>query len=124
MNVHVFSAKDSPSIANYALKKTAHDNSCDFSKGTVNAVEKDFYMDDLLKPVPDDDDVIQLASELMVLLQRGGFRLTKLISSSKKVLATIPASERADPLNLSIDKLPILRALGIQWNVEKMFSNS
>ena len=72
-------------------------------------------MDDLLKSVPDDDDAIQLASELMVLLRRGGFSLTKWISSSKNVLATIPASERADPtLNLSIDKLPILRALGIQ----------
>ena len=109
MNVHVFGAKDSPSIANYASKKTAHDNGCDFSKKTVNSVEKDFYVDDRLKSVTDDNDAIQLASELMVLLRRVGFRLTKWISSSKKVLATIPAAERADPtLNLSIDKLPIL----------------
>ena len=103
MNVHVFGAKDSPSIANYASK------SCDFSKKTVNSVEKDFYVDGRLKSVTDDDDAIQLASELMVLLRRGGFRSTKWISSSKKVLATIPAAERADPtLNLSINKLPIL----------------
>ena len=77
MNVHVFGANDSPSIANYASKKTAHDNSCDFSKKTVNAVEKGFYVDDRLKSVTDDDDAIQLASELMVLLRRGGVRLTK-----------------------------------------------
>ena len=93
MNVHVFGAKDSPSIANYALKKTAHDNSCDFSKETENAVEKDFYVDDRLKSVTDDDDAIQLTSKLMVHCRRGGFRLTKWISSSKKVLATIPAAE-------------------------------
>ena len=75
----------------------------------MNAVEKGFYVDDRLKSVTDDDDAIQLASELMVLLRRGGVRLTKWISSSKKVLATIPAAERADPtLSLSIDKLPIL----------------
>ena len=120
MNVHIFAAKDSPSIANYALKKTARDNSCDFNKMTVNAVEKDFYVDDLLKSVPDDNDAIQLASDLMALLRRRRFRLTKWISSSKQVLATIPESERADPmLNLSIDKLPISRALGLQWNVEE-----
>ena len=120
MNVHIFGAKDSPSIANYALKKTARDNSCDFNKMTVNAVGKDFYVDDLLKSVPDDNDAIQLASDLMALLRRRGFCLTKWISSSKQVLATIPESERADPmLNLSIDKLPISRALALQWNVEE-----
>ena len=58
----------------------------------------------------------------MTLLRRGGFRLTKWISSSQEVLATIPDSERADPMpNLSIDKLPISRALGLQWNVEDVF---
>ena len=87
---------------------------------TVNAVENDFYVDDLLKSVPDDNDAIQLASDLMAPLQRGGLRLTKWINSIKEVLATIPESERADPmLNLSIDKLPISRALGLQWNVEQ-----
>ncbi len=56
----------------------------------------------------------------MELLRRGGFRLTKWISSSKKVLASIPKSERADPTwNLDLDNLPVLRALGLQWNVEE-----
>ena len=87
---------------------------------TVNAVENDFYVDDLLKSVPDDNDAIQLASDLMAPLQRGGLRLTKWINSIMEVLAAIPESERADPmLNLSIDKLPISRALGLQWNVEE-----
>ena len=52
MNVHIFEAKDSPSIANYALKKTARDNTCDFSETAVKAVEKDFYVDNLLKSLP------------------------------------------------------------------------
>jgi hypothetical protein len=74
------------------LKKTARDNACDFSEAAVNAVEKDFYVDDLLKSLPNVKDAKQLASDLMKLLRSGGFRLTKWISSSKEVLASIPES--------------------------------
>ena len=53
---------------------------------------------------------------------KGGFRLTKWCSSSKKVLASIPEAERADPchpsLNLDLDELPVKRALGLHWTVE------
>ena len=119
MNAHIFGAKDSPSIANFALQKTAKDNSRDFSKSVINAVEKDFYVDDLLKSLPNEQDAVEFSSEIIELLQRGGFRLTKFMSSSKKVLAAVPASERANPsFNLDLDKLPVERALGMQWNVE------
>jgi hypothetical protein len=41
------------------------------------------------------------------------------MSSSKKVLAAVPASERANlSFNLSMDKLPVERDLGMIWNVE------
>ena len=93
MNVHIFGAKDSPSIANFALQKTAKDNTRDFSKSVINAVEKDFYVDDLLKSLPNKQDAVEFSSEIIELLQRGGFRLTKFMSSSKKVLAAVPASE-------------------------------
>jgi hypothetical protein len=119
MNVHIFGAKDSPSIANFALRKTAKDNACEFDKDTVEAVEKDFYVDDLLKSVTTEDKAIQLLSDLIKLLKKGGFRLTKLTSTSKRVLSAFPASERANAsLNLDLDKLPTERALSIQWNVE------
>ena len=42
---HVFGAKSSPSVAGYALRRTAKDNERD----VVDAVFKDFYVDDLLK---------------------------------------------------------------------------
>ena len=119
MNVHIIGAKDSPSIANFALRKMAKDNSSDFSQSAVDAIEKDFYVDDLLKSLPNEQEAIELSSEITELLLRGGFRLTKFMSSSKKVLAAVPASERANPsFNLTMDKLPVERALGMIWNVE------
>ena len=46
MNVHIFGAKDSPSIANFALQKTAKDNALEFEEEMVKTIEKDFYVAD------------------------------------------------------------------------------
>ncbi len=51
----------------------------------------------------------------------GGFKLTKWVSSSRSVLATIPEEDRTKDittLDLEKDKLPMERALGIQWDME------
>ena len=74
---HIFGAKDSPSCANYCLKRTADDNKKIFSKEAVKSVQEDFYVDDLLKAVETPSKAISLAHELMALLKKGGFRLTK-----------------------------------------------
>ena len=74
---HIFGAKDSPSCANYCLKRTADDNKKIFSEEAVKSVEEDFYVDDLLKAVETPSKAISLAHELMALLEKGGFRLTK-----------------------------------------------
>ena len=58
---------------------------------TIEAVEKNFYMDDFLKSVCDEATAMQMFHEMTSLLARGGFRLTKWISSSRDVLWQIPA---------------------------------
>ena len=119
MNVHIFGAKDSPSIANFSLRKTAKDNAAFFSEDVVKSVEKDFYVDDLLRAFSSDLKAMKFAKDLMDLLLKGGLRLIKWCSSSKKVLSSILAAERADPsLNLDLDQLPVKRALGLHWTVE------
>jgi len=60
-----------------------------------------------------------LVDELRELLSKGGFRLTKWISNSRKVIDSIPTSERAGSVkDLLLDQLPIERALGVRWDVE------
>jgi len=117
---HIFGAKDSPSCANYCLKRTAEDNKKIFSEEAVKSVQEDFYVDDLLKAVETPSKAISLAHELMALLEKGGFCLIKWTSNSQEVLASIPKYKRAWPtVNLDLDELPIKRALGVLWNVEK-----
>ena len=65
-----------------------------------------------------DESAIYLARELRELLSKGGFRLTKWLSNSRKVVESIPEAERATAVkNLDFDKPIIERALGVQWQV-------
>ena len=94
---HIFGAKDSPSCANYCLKRTAADNKKNFSEEAVKSVQEDFYVDDLLKAVEAPSKAISLAHKLMALLKKGGFRLTKWTSNSREVLASIPGAANCKP---------------------------
>ena len=121
MLVHIFGATSSPSIAGYALRKTAKDHERYFSSEAVDAVLRDFYVDDLLKSFSNAEQAIAIAKEIQQLLVKGGFQLTKWISNNREVMSAFPANERAPnvkDLDLKSDELPVDRALGIHWNVE------
>ena len=120
MTRHIFGATDSPSCANFCLKRAAEDNKGNFSEDTVNAVNKDFYVDDFIKSVKTVEEARSLANEVTSLLAEAGFNLTKWMSNSRDVLSVIPEKERARPnLDLDLDSLPVERTLGVQWDVEK-----
>ena len=120
MLVHLFGAKSSPSCASFALRKTAEDHRDSFSSQAVNTVYRNFYVDDCLKSVPSTEEAIQLIKELSEMLSKGGFHLTKWLSNNRVVMATIPEKERAKSVkDLDLEKLPVDRALGMQWNVEE-----
>jgi hypothetical protein len=119
MQVHIFGATSSPCIVNSTLRRTADDNSKDFTAEAVKAVKTNFYVDDGLPSTNGSASAISLAKELIELLQRGGFNLTKFTSNNKDVLAEIPSQRRAKPeLNLDLDELPVERALGVRWRLE------
>lgn len=119
MLVHLFGATSSPSCAGFCLRKTAEDNQESFDKETTKTVLENFYVDDCLVSVRTENEAIRLAKQLIQLLAKGGFRLTKWICNSRDVLATIPADERAPSvLKLDFDHLPVERTLGVKWNVE------
>ncbi|KAK3754770.1 hypothetical protein QZH41_007277 [Actinostola sp. cb2023] len=115
MMVHLFGGASSPSCANFALQKTA----ADFDTTTVKTIQRNFYVDDCLKSVKSDEEAIRLADQLRSILARGGFRLTKWISNSKRVIESIPESERAAAVkNVDFDDSLTERALGVRWQVE------
>ena len=125
MQAMIFGAKSSPTSANDCLKRIAIDNQNTSSEETTSTVLRDFYMDDLLRSLPSEDETAQLALQLIELLSRGGFRLTKFMSNSRYVLTQLPPKDIlsspgiSQPFDLDLDSLPVERALGVLWNVEQ-----
>ncbi|KAL7880976.1 hypothetical protein SRHO_G00032300 [Serrasalmus rhombeus] len=118
MLVHIFGATSSPSVATFALQKCATDFEEEFGHEAVKTVKNNFYVDDCVTSIKDENTAITLCADLRSMLAKGGFRLTKWASNSRKVLNSIPEQDRAEgfqDLDLEVDNLPIERALGVQW---------
>ena len=64
---------------------------------------------------------IKVCVDVINILQKGGFRLTKCISNNRSLLQTLLTSHispKLTEINLSVNDIPIERALGILWNPE------
>ena len=74
----------------------------------------------VLQSVETAEEAVEVVSELRELCKKGGFRLTKFVSSSREVLESIPPEERGQKVrDLSSEgELPAEKALGVQWQVE------
>ena len=114
----VFGEVSAPSRANYTMRRNADENG-DLPLG-VKAVYKHFYMDDGLPSTDSQEEAIEMRKQMTELLRRGGFRLHKWLTNDPEVLATIPEQDRSPRfLELTEDKLPTDRALGITWDAQE-----
>ena len=121
MCVHLFGAASSPGCANFGLKQVANDNEAEFGSSVASFLRHDFYVDDGLKSLPSDSEAIDMICKTKDMCSKGGLHLHKFISNSKSVIEQINPEDRAKgikDLDLLQDKLPVERAIGIQWCVE------
>ena len=124
MTVQVFGAGPSGFNANVALRCCADDGIGRYEASEIEAVHRNFYVDDFIMSVPDEAIAIQFVSSLSSLLKEGGFRLHKWLSTSLAVVETVQESERASSLKeiTSDSELPQERALGITGMLDEMVS--
>ena len=119
--VHLFGAVSSPSCSNFALRQTADDTEMEHGPLVAETIRRNFYVDDCLKSAKDDKTAVELVQGVRQTCHKGGFNLTKFISNSRAVLDSVPPDQRskgAKDLDLDHDRLPIERALGVEWCVE------
>ena len=100
---HTFGAKDSPTFANHALQRTAMDNEEEFPVAS-RIVKRNFYMDDFLYFAESIQEAKSLKQNLISLLQKGGFKLSKRQSNVKELF-----EKDSDVESVS--------ALGLEWNL-------
>ena len=118
MKVHLFGAKSSPSCASFALLQTTKQFGHQYSPTIAAVVRNNFYVDDCLVSVDEDQTGVCLVKELSEMLALGGFHLTKWVSTSEHITNSIDAKERSG----SVDKFDLgdqtdERVLGMNWSV-------
>ena len=91
-----FGATDSPCIASYALRKTAHDN-CEQLSEVIQNIERNVYMDNIYVATYSVEKAQRILREKRATLSRGGFNLTKWTSNSSEFLKTVEPGIRLDP---------------------------
>ena len=95
------------------------DTNRDYLPFVVKAVYKHFYMNDGLLSTDSLEEAIEMWKQMTELLRRGGFRLHKWPANDPDVLATFPEQDRSPRfLELSENKLPTDRALGVVWDAQ------
>ena len=107
------------SCSNYALRRSAVNNESIFGKATSEALQKNFYVDDLLKFSEDMESAKELVKDVMNVFKAGGFHLTNFISNKKEFLLSIPESQRrigVKDQDLS-GQLSNEKAVGICWEI-------
>ena len=121
MCVHVFDGLSSGTRSSYAPKRTAIENEPIYGKEAAETVRNNFYMDDLLKSVENEDNAIHLIKKVRSMSLEGGFNLTKFCNNSKRVLLSIPEQYRKAGMKNEdlLGSLPEKQALGVPWRIEE-----
>ena len=116
MAVHLFGATSSPSYASFCLKRVLKECGEDCSLRTKEIINWSFYVVDCLTSVSSEEEAVRKIVELRRVLSTCGFNLTKWISKSETVLATISPENRAEGAKLlSLEGSCKERVLGVQW---------
>ena len=89
---HIFGARDSPTCANFALRKTATDNMSTYPEA-ASVVNEKFYMDDYLDSFENVTHAIKISRNLVYLLKLGGFHLTKFVSNADEITSAMNPAE-------------------------------
>lgn len=87
---HLFGATSSPSVSNFYPRKTAHLHEDEFEKVLIVTVNRNMYVDDMMKSTCTTERAIRLVSQLRKLREKDRFRLTEWYSNDREVMATIP----------------------------------
>ena len=121
MNVHLFGATSSPACAMFTLRSAADIYAEESTEEAVSFMKNDFYVDDGITSTKTADEAINLIENTAKLCSRVAFKLHKIASNDREMLQSIPPASRASGLQhleLSKDRLPVERTLGVQWDMD------
>ena len=102
-----------------SLRQAARDFGGAYEPVVASTVERCMYVDDCLTSVSDVETAIKLVGGLRSLFAKAGFWLTKWLSNSEEVLASVPEDELTKSWHVhALDCKLQERILGVAWNVQ------
>ena len=102
---HVFAAKRSPTGANYRFQQGGRHNKVEFPEAFF-AVDRIFYMDDLVKSVDTPQQAIECYRQLVETLKRSGFTLKKWASNCPEFTENIHLENRLEANEVMLNAEP------------------
>ncbi|XP_061389849.1 uncharacterized protein LOC133325038 [Musca vetustissima] len=120
MQVLTFGASCSPSLANYVKNRNA-ERFVDKYPCAVNSILSNTFVDDWLQSVDNEDEMLNLATEVRSIHKDGGFEMRNWLSNSEKVLNILDDSSSynqkafEDPEDASIDPYAAVAYLRVKF---------
>lgn len=116
MNVMIFGAVSSPSVAQFVKNKNAVEFEPEFP-GITRSIHKQHYVDDYLDSCDTEEEAMKRIADVIYVHAQAGFEMVKWITNSTKVLLSIPENIRSESQNnVEIGSEGIERVLGLFWN--------
>jgi len=110
-----YGTASAPYTATKTLQQISKDEGDDFPLAKEIAL-RDFYVDDVMSGSNSLDLSLQIQSQLIEMLARGGMELRKWSCNHDSLLAAVPPEYRETSLPLCIDNDDSIKALGLHWN--------
>lgn len=100
MKAHMFGNSPSAVVSICGLRKMAQEGKKEFGSDVRQFVESDFYVDDGLKSLSTEKDVISLLSRTQKMLPASNIRLHKIALNYTAVLEAFQEEDRAKDIDL------------------------
>lgn len=94
MIVYLFGGGFLLGCLNFAFKRIVGDSEVEFGVKVVETFKKNFYVDDVLKLVSIEEDVIEFVYNVKNMCVKGGFNFTKFVSNSRRVIMLVSFEDR------------------------------
>ena len=98
-----FSDQDSPTCANYALRRTATDNDISYRDAELLS-KRGFLMDDYLDSMENSDESLTRLQVVIELLNKRGFKLTKCVSNVQEITESCQKQDQGKWLSATLGK--------------------
>lgn len=114
LNTVTFGTKSAPYLAVKTLMRLSEDEKLNFPEGSL-CLREGFYVDDCIYGSDSVEEAKEIQSQLIAILESGGFHIRKWSSNHTELTESVPESDRETDTVREFDSKASVKTLGVQW---------